>query len=508
MDFAASSNAPERRGVNKNSLRVPIHDVCGIVGTYEEAVVIIIGKARQELSRIAREFTVEALSSGSVPVSIDQALKDSGTDRQRQSPLQPRLMMWLMLCLPLFRSESIPAVLARLISGLRDMVLGLSLWPVDDGAISHARKRLGVDPLRRFFRDQARQIRPSPSFHGYRVWSLDGSTLTMPDTADNRRVFGRPKASRGRCGFPHLKVVGLQDVAARLFRDVTWRRWNAAERPMAIPLLGHLGEGDLVLLDRGFYGVWFFEAIRARGSQFLCRVSELVKLKAIDGTSKNSGDYVAWIEARIPLPNGQKVQGPCGRPATHRRAGMKVRVIEYRMKGFRRVRLVTSVLDPSISARDWVLEYHRRWEIELALDEMKTHQSSTAQGTPKTIFRSQTARNVMQEAYALVAAYNLVRATIASAARRKRIAPDKISFIGALRAITHMLPRMRGARAEFLRELYEQLIGDVGEALIDRPRRPRRYPRVVKVKMSNYALKRRHHRQTCVDFRQTIRIGA
>jgi len=466
-----------------------------------------IGKARQELSRIAREFTVEALSPGNVSKSIDKALEDSGRDRQRQSPLQPRLMMWLVLCMPLFRSDSIPAVLARLLSGLRDMVLGLSLRPVDDDAISHARKRLGVDPLRRFFRDQARQVRPAPSFHGYRVWSMDGSTLTMPDTDDNRRVFGRPKASRGRCGFPHLKVVGLQDVAARLFRDVSWRRWDAPERPMALPLLSHLGEGDLVLLDRGFYGVWFFEAIRSRGSHFLCRVSELVKLTPVEGTKK-SGDYVAWIEARIPLPEGQIIHDTGGRPATHRRAGMKVRVIEYRMKGFRRVRLVTSVLDPSISARDWVLEYHRRWEIELALDELKTHQSSTAQGTPKTIFRSQTARNVMQEAYALVAAYNLVRTTIASAAGRKTIAPDKVSFIGALRAISHMLPRMRGARAALLRELHEQLIADIGEALIDRPRRPRRYPRVVKVKMSNYALKRPKHRQTCVDFKQTIRIGA
>lgn len=466
-----------------------------------------IGKTRQDLSRIAREFTVEALSPGSVSNSIDKALADSGRGDQRHSPLQPRLMMWLVLCLPLFRSESIPAVLARLLSGLRDMVFGLPLWPVDDGAISHARKRLGVDPLRRFFRDQARQVRPAASFHGHRVWSLDGSTLTMPDTEDNRRVFGRLKTSRGRCGFPHLKVVGLQDVSARLFRDVSWRRWDAAERPMALPLLEHLEEGDLLLLDRGFYGVWFFEAIRSRGSQFLCRVPEFVKLTPLEG-AKKAGDYVAWIEAPIPLPEGQKIQGPCGRPATHRRAGMKVRVIEYRMKGFRRVRLVTSVLDPSISARDWVLEYHRRWEIELALDELKTHQSSTAQGTPKTIFRSQTARNVMQEAYALVAAYNLVRTAIASAARRNRLAPDKISFIGALRAISHMLPRMRGARAELLRDLHEQLIADVGEALIDRPRRPRCYPRVVKVKMSNYKLKRRHHRQVLVDFKKTIRIGA
>jgi hypothetical protein len=468
----------------------------------------IIGNAHEELARIARDFTVEALAAGTVHSTVEKALAASGRDRQRESPLQPKLMMWLVLCLPLFRSDSIPAVLARLLSGLRDMVEGLSLWPVDDGAISHARARLGVDPLRRFFRDQAQEIRPAPSFHGLRVWSLDGTNLTMPDTPDNRRVFGRLKTSRGRCAFPQLKMVALQDVDSRRLRDVTWRLWDKPERPMAVPLLRHLGAGDLTLIDRGFYGVWFFEEVRSRGSHFLCRVPDRVKFKAVRGSSKKSGDYLAWIEAPIPLPQGQKIQEGRGRPATHRWARILVRVIEYRMKGFRRVRLVTSLLDSSIAARDWALQYHRRWEIELALDEMKTHQSSTAQGTPKTIFRSHTARNVMQEGYALVAAYNLVRGTIADVAQRHRLDPDKISFVNTLRAITHMLPRMRGARAELLVTLRQQLLGDIAEALIDRPRRPRRYPRVVKVKMSNFKLKRPHHRQTRVDFKKTIRIGA
>lgn len=467
-----------------------------------------IDQIPQNLYPFSKDFCLEVFCAGRTAQNIETALEATGRAKQRASPLQPKLMMWLVLCLPLFRSESIPAVLARLLSGLRDRVLALSLRPVDDGAISHARRRLGVDPFRRFFRDQARELRPIPSFHGFRVWSLDGTTLTMPDTEDNRRVFGRPKTARGRCAFPHLKVVGLQDVTTRLFRDVTWRRWDTPERPMAVPLLGHLGEGDLTLLDRGFYAVWFFEAIRARGSHFLCRVPDFVKFKPIPGTSKKSGDYLAWIEAPIPLPQGQTIQGPRGRPAAHRRARIRVRVIEYRMKGFRRVRLVTSVLDPSIGAREWVLEYHRRWEIELALDEIKTHQCSTAQGTPKTIFRSHTARNVMQEAYALVAAYNLVRRTIARAAERHGVDPDKISFMETLRAIGHMLPRMRGARSQLLTALHEQLLGDIGEALIDRPRRPRRYPRVVKVKMSNFKLKRARHRQELVDFKETIRIGA
>lgn len=467
----------------------------------------IIGKTHRELSQIARNFTVEAFCSGGVNRAIDSALTESGCRDQRLSPLQPKLMIWLVLCLSIFRSESIPAVLARLLSGLRDMIEDLSLWPVGDGAISHARARLGVAPLRRFFRDQAQEIRPAASFHGLRVWSLDGTLLSMPDTPDNRRVFGLLKASRGRCAFPQLKMVALQDVVSRRFRDVTWRLWDTPERPMAVSLLGHLGEGDLALVDRGFYAAWFFEKVQGRGSHFLCRVPDYVKFKAVRGT-KASGDYLTWIEGEELLPKDQWHRNSRGSLTKHRKVRLQVRVIEYRMKGFRRVRLVSSFLTPSISPREWVLQYHRRWEVELALDELKTQQSGTAQGTPKTIFRSHTARNVMQEAYALVAAYNLVRTTITCAAQRCCLDPDKISFVDSLRAISHMLPRMRGARAELLVALYQQLLRDIAEALIDRPRRPRRYPRVVKQKMSNFKLKRPHHGQERVDFKTTIRIGA
>jgi hypothetical protein len=146
--------------------------------------------------------------------------------------------------------------------------------------------------------------------------------------------------------------------------------------------------------------------------------------------------------------------------------------------------------------------------MELALDELKTHQSSTAVGTLKTIFRSHTPRNVMQEAYALVAAYNLIRSILAEAANRNRLDPNRISFVGSLRVISLMLPRMRGALSSRLPVLYDQLLLDIAEALIDRPRRARWYPRVVKVKMSNFKLKRPHHHELKFDFKAHIRIGA
>lgn len=277
---------------------------------------------------------------------------------------------------------------------------------------------------------------------------------------------------------------------------------------MALPLLQHLGDGDLVLLDRGFYATWFFSALRAQRSHFLARVPAFVKFRPIPGTNKKSGDYLAWIEARTSVPLPEKVQGPMGRPRVHQRIGMLMRVIHYHVRGFKPVRLVTSLLDREIPPLDLALKYHDRWEIELALDELKTHQSSTAQGTLKTIFRSHRPRNVMQEAFAMVAAYNLIRGAMAQAAASRGISPRVLSFVDSVRAIEHMLPRMRAAASSRLRHLHDQLLLDLALSLIDRPRRHRRYARVVRVKMSNFKLKRPHHREHHFDIRQRIRIGA
>jgi IS4 transposase len=57
-----------------------------------------------------------------------------------------------------------------------------------------------------------------------------------------------------------------------------------------------------------------------------------------------------------------------------------VRIVEYQIPGFRPARLLTTLLDPQISAKELLLHYHKRWDIEIAFDEIKTHQCATLWG--------------------------------------------------------------------------------------------------------------------------------
>lgn len=469
----------------------------------------VFGRFHAELSSIARSFSIEALAGGDVQSKILAALAATGRLQQRESPLQPPLVLWLVLGLTIFRADSIPAVLDRLITGLRERLRGLPLKPVTDSAIAHARVRLGVRPLRLLFRTLAAQVNPIASFHGLRTWILDGSHLTMPDTPANVACFGRPTASRGRSAFPQIKLVFLQDAVSRLVRDAAFASWDAAERPLGARLLRHLGLGDLLLLDRGFYAAWFFAEVLAHGAHFLCRIPANVKFRAAKGTSKRSGDYLAWIEAYAPRGRGTNPERLHRGMPVCRKVRLLVRIVEYEVQGFGHIRLATSLTDrQAIPARDLVLEYHRRWNVELGLDEIKTHQSAHAGGVLQTIFRSKSPRGVLQEAYALLCGYNLVRRTIQTAAQKHGLVPEQIGFVDSLRAIIHMVPRMAAAAAERLPGLYDQLLRDLAGCQIRRPRRHRRYPRVVRVKMSNFKLKQAHHRQEIIPFPQEIRIGA
>lgn len=461
-----------------------------------------IGKDHAKLSEISRQFCLEALADGPIPEMVSEALAEAGQLESRQSPLQPRLVLWLVMGLALWRDDSIPAVFGRLVSGLRDRFGRISLKAVTQGALSHARRRLGVRPLKRLFKKLSQRVEGQEAFHGLKCWILDGTKLTMQDTPANEKVFGRRTASRGRTAFCELGMVCLVEATRHLVRDAVFGMWKTHEKRAALRLIRHLGLGDLLILDRGFYGLELFEAILSRGIHFLCRAPSIPKLKPIRGTRRGH-QYEAWMRTRIMVDP----KAPFGKRT--RILMRRVRVIDYRLKGYGRVRLVTSLMDAELyPAHELAVLYHTRWEAEIAFDEIKTHQNANAHGQLQTVFRSKTPRNVLQEAYALLAVYNLVRQTMARSAQQGGLDPLHLSFLDGLRAVRHMIPRMQSASVERLPALHRQLLADVAEAVIDRPRRGRAYPRVLRVKIGHFQLKRAHHRQIVRDFAEMVRRAA
>jgi IS4 transposase len=116
-----------------------------------------------------------------------------------------------------------------------------------------------------------------------------------------------------------------------------------------------------------------------------------------------------------------------------------VRVIEYTLEGVAdaepRYRLLTSVLDGAGAPADELAAlYHERWEIETAMDELKTHLRGS-----QIVLRSKTPDLVRQEFYGLMMTHFAVRGLMHEAALMAEEDPDRLSFLHAVRVVRRKL---------------------------------------------------------------------
>jgi hypothetical protein len=190
------------------------------------------------------------------------------------------------------------------------------------------------------------------------------------------------------------------------------------------------------------------------------------------------------------------------------KGGIAVRVIEYALSDpgrptkEKKHRLLTTLLDAQAHPAVELVElYHERWEQELSIDELKTHQRE------RPVLRSKAPLGVAQEVEGLLLAHHAVRAVMHEAARQRGLAPRRLSFVGALKVIRLRLAEAPKGRVGH-RRWWERLVLEVGEEQLP-PRRDRINPRVIKKKISFWPKKRPHHRnppRPTMPFRQSIVI--
>jgi hypothetical protein len=179
-----------------------------------------IGKSREAFYQVSGDFTVEPLAKDLQPVILE-TLRKHGKDRQRKSVLSPLMTVWLTLGLPLRRELSYHGVLDWLLSGFRALGWNLPRLSVDDGAITHARKRIGVAVFFDLFKASAAIAdKVRADFHGLVSIAIDGTTMTMPDTPENLLEFGKPGSGRGIAVFPQARLVGFVATAVQALVDV------------------------------------------------------------------------------------------------------------------------------------------------------------------------------------------------------------------------------------------------------------------------------------------------
>jgi hypothetical protein len=440
---------------------------------------------------------------------IDETLAAQGKNRWRRGTLLvPGLLIWFVLVLTLRRDLNYDQALNWMLAGFR--WLAESLPPqaqfLSDGALSHARVKLGVEVFRVLWTKLVASFHPLPTdFHGMTSVIFDGSTGTLPDTEANRAVFGKPSARTGTAAFPQVRLMGLLAVAQRRLVDIAFAPYTGkgtGERALMRAILTRLAcNGLLFLMDAGLYAFDVLWAITQKGGQVILKVPAHVKFKCTQRLP--DGSWLAEVTGKLldptvpPTPQGRR---------HWQTATLTVRVIRIQIPGFRPFWLLTTLLDPTITAREIALHYHRRWDIEMAYDEIKTHQCVTLRGQAPTTFRSKLPDLVKQEIYALAITYNLVRTLISQAAAEHDQDPTTLSFLDALQHILDAAPLLTADTPDHREQKRQYLLTLLADCRIDRPRRPRVNPRVVKVKMSKWGRKTADHHSEVRDMAGQLKI--
>ena len=386
--------------------------------------------ALPEGSRIT-DFVSLGVIAKTFPLSrVRSVLAATGKASVRERDLPAHVVVYYAIALALYMQSSYREVLRCLLEGLQWLMdPALTIRVAGTSGISQARTRLGWEPLRQLHDEVVKPIAmPATQGAWYRQWrlvSLDGSTMDVADEQANDAAFGRPGASRGSSAYPQLRFVSLVESGTHVLFGTRIAPYAVGENTLAKDVLGALDSTMLCLADRGFFGYEMWRQALATQAHLLWRI----KKNAILPCDKRlaDGSYLSRIFAS-------------DKDRKRQTNGIDVRVIEYRLEGVVDAepiyRLLTDVLDPQQApANELAALYHERWEIETALDELKTHLRGA-----KIVLRSKTPDLVRQEFYGLLMAHFAVRALMHEAALKAGIDPDRLSFIHAVRVVRRKLP--------------------------------------------------------------------
>jgi hypothetical protein len=362
---------------------------------------------------------------------------------------------------------------------------GLPACSANTGAYCKARKRLPEPLLQRLALESGQRIQgEAPEawlFHGRVVKIVDGTGASMPDTPANQAAYPQPTNQAPGCGFPVARIVIVLSLACGAILDAAigpGKGKKSGENMLFRGLHENLDEGDIVLGDRFFGSDWELALLHARGIDSVMRIHQLRKVDFGIGKRLGRDDHlVTWSKPDRPdwmdeapyaaLPNALRVRE------------LRVQVVQ---RGFRTRSLIiaTTLLDASeYTASEIASLYRARWNMELDIRSLK-------QTLGMDVLRCKTPEMVRKEIWCHILVYNLIRATIASAAVAHKSLPRAVSFCGARQTLEAFGESLRGASGNE----YEVLVRAVLKAIAthevgDRPdryeprvrkRRPKQYP--------------------------------
>ncbi len=414
--------------------------------------------------------------------SIQKVLNEYGVS-YRDRVFSPVTTIWGFLSQVLSEDHSCRDTVSRIIA--HRTAHGMAMCSPNTASYCTARSRISTGVLSTLAKRTAEELHASVDdrwkWNGRSVFILDGSSVSMPDTPENRAMYPQPPNQKPGLGFPLARITVLLSLATGACHDLAIAPYagnGTGEKSLFRRLYDTLKPGDVVLADALFDDYFIACELRNRGIDLVVH-EHFDRVGSQVSESRSDGDILVWHRPNKPHGMTGEKYRTYPKQLLMRQVAVDARDKNNRVQQFK---VVTTILTPSIDGQQIAALYEHRWAGEVDIRSIKCIMQMD-------ILRCKTPDMVHKEIWTNLLAYNLLRTVIAVAAQENGIEPRQVSFKGAKPAVTAFAPKIEFARPEERGRLVDALLSTIAYHRVgDRPgrweprarkRRPRKANRLM-----------------------------
>ena len=354
-------------------------------------------------------------------------------------------------------------------------------------AYCQARKKLDLPTLEVILQRTSERLQvtsDSGRLNGRRVIVVDGTGISMPDTAENQHVWPQQSNQKPGCGFPQGSICACFSLQTGALLSYEVGNKKSHELPMLRKQWSTFKPGDIFLGDKGFCSYYDLSSFKERGVDSvitLARRRPMTETESVKALGKDDL-LVQWKKpVRSKASSYSKEDwGDMPEALTLRQIKVTVNQPGFRVTSFY---IVTTLLDAEkYPASELADLYLQRWDVELFFRDIKTTMGMD-------ILRCKTPDMVRKEILMHFIVYNCIRSLMWEASEKRGIRIRRISFKGSIQALRQWEPHLnqvkirRHDQGRLVHLLYESI---AAKTIPERP--GRREPRAVKRRPKPYQL--------------------
>jgi hypothetical protein len=316
------------------------------------------------------------------------------------------------------------------------------------GPYCKARKRLPEKTVKELVKEvgtlPSKDVASNWKVYGRELKVFDGTTVKMPDTKENQKIFPQHKNQKKGAGFPLARVIAVMSLTVGTVIDYAidaYKGKGTGEISLLRSIIDCIKEEDIVLGDRYFPNYFLMSDLKTIGADGIFQGQSQRHYDFRKGIHLGKKDHVVcWKKPKKPEWMTQE---------KYDLYPEEISVREFKVSG--KIYVTTFLDEKKYPKRELAKIYERRWEIEINLRSLKTIMDMD-------MLSCKTPEMVRKEIGIHFLAYNFIRVIMARGCFEHNSYPWKISFKGTVQLLDEFMPHLGSLNTKENQAMYSEML--------------------------------------------------